>query len=349
MDPSADKRTSKISSSIDLDKEGAQHGHLTVPFSRNESPWGSLVIPLSVFRNGEGPTALLVGGNHGDEYEGPTSLIKLIQKLDIERVQGCVIVMPALNYPALKSGTRLSPVDGGNMNRSFPGKADGTITEIIADYVTRFLLPSCDAVIDIHAGGNMMTFLPTSVIHRLENPGHMRRTIAAARAFGAPNCLVIEELDSAGMLDTEVENQGKIFISTELGGGGFTTPETVAIAERGIYNCLIHLGVLKDTIPLDTEETRFLETPDDAYIISNREGMIEYFVNPGAPVSHGEEIAAIYSVDAPTDLPEIYRAPIDGLVIHRHLSGRISRGDCLAVLATEINPATVQEWLSPDQ
>lgn len=329
---------SKFRATVDFAQEGAQHGHLTIPHSRDDSPWGSILLPLSVFRNGDGPTVLLTGANHGDEFEGPVALLNLIRSLDVDTISGRVIVIPALNYPAFKAGTRLSPIDGKNMNRTFPGDRDGTVTEAIADYVQRFILPLCDAVVDIHAGGRMMRFLPTAVIHNLPDPDHMAKTMAAARAFGAPNCLILEELDAAGMLDTAVEEMGKVFVSTELGGAGTTSPETVRIAETGIHDVLVHFGIL-DTAPLGSGDTRFLETPAEGYIIAEDGGLIDYLVDLGDHVRAGDPVARVQDIDAPLDPPTVHYAPIDGLVMHRHDFGWIKRGDCLSVLARESDQA----------
>ncbi|MGB1110678.1 MAG: N(2)-acetyl-L-2,4-diaminobutanoate deacetylase DoeB [Gammaproteobacteria bacterium] len=331
MQPTSMDLRSKISTQVDLSKQGAQHGHLTVPHSRNESPWGSLLVPISVFANGDGPTVLFIGGNHGDEYEGPIALLRMIRELQADQIKGRVIILPALNYPALKAGTRLSPVDGKNMNRAFPGSANGTVTEMVADYVYRYILPLCDAVVDIHAGGRMMSFLPTAVIHRLPDAQQMAHTVAAVKAFGAPNTLVLEELDAGGMLDTAVEDMGKIFISTELGGGGTTTRETVNIAVDGVRNVLKHFGMLPGEP--EGETTRFLETPDGAFVIAESNGLFECHVNPGDSVSQGDILGTIHDIDAPTEEPKNYLTPMDGIVMHRHVAGQILRGDCLSVIA----------------
>ena len=57
-----------ISSTVDFEKDGVQHGYLKLPHSHDESAWGSIVIPISVAKNGKGPTVLFTGANHGDEY-----------------------------------------------------------------------------------------------------------------------------------------------------------------------------------------------------------------------------------------------------------------------------------------
>ena len=75
-------RDNPIVPTIDLAAEGVQHGFLRLPYSRDDSAWGSVMIPLTVVKNGKGPTALLTGANHGDEYEGPLALQELALTLD---------------------------------------------------------------------------------------------------------------------------------------------------------------------------------------------------------------------------------------------------------------------------
>src|SRR3546814_857441 len=74
-----------ISSSLDFDQDGVQHGHLKLPWSRDDSAWGAILIPITVIRNGDGPTALFTGGNHGDEYEGPIAILDLARSLEPAR------------------------------------------------------------------------------------------------------------------------------------------------------------------------------------------------------------------------------------------------------------------------
>ena len=111
----------QVVTSIDYEQEGKQLGWLEVPQSTNTSGWATLSIPIAVIKNGDGPTALIFGGNHGDEFEGPVTLMNLARALNPDQIQGRVIFVPLLNRPAVEAGTRLSPIDGRNMNRAFPG------------------------------------------------------------------------------------------------------------------------------------------------------------------------------------------------------------------------------------
>ncbi len=86
-------KPSKVSITIDLGKQGKQIGALSAPHSRNDSGWGAARFPIACIKNGAGPTVFLTGGNHGDEYEGPIALTKLVRALDPAQVQGRAIVV----------------------------------------------------------------------------------------------------------------------------------------------------------------------------------------------------------------------------------------------------------------
>jgi N2-acetyl-L-2,4-diaminobutanoate deacetylase len=191
-------RPSPISASVDFDRDGVQHGFLRLPHSRDDSAWGAIMIPVSVIKRGEGPTALLTGANHGDEYEGPVALFKLAGSLRAEEVTGRVIIVPAMNYPAFRAGRRTSPIDQGNLNRAFPGRANGTITEKIADHFQRCLLPMAEYVLDIHSGGKTLDFVPFAAVHVLPDAGQQARCEAAMRAFGVPYSLMLRETRQRG-------------------------------------------------------------------------------------------------------------------------------------------------------
>jgi N-alpha-acetyl-L-2,4-diaminobutyrate deacetylase len=325
---------SRVSATIDLEADGKRFGALNVPHSSTESAWGAVRVPIVVIKNGAGPTMLFIGGNHGDEYEGPIALMKLARSLEPHEVAGRVILIPALNLPAALAGARVSPIDQVNMNRAFPGRWDGTVTSMIADYLSRYILPMCDAVVDQQAGGRTLSFVPFCGIHVLPDAAQMARTRAAMLAFGAPISLMIEELDVAGMLDTAVERLGKPFLFTELGGGGAASAATVAIAERGIRNVLRHFELI-DGAP-EPDATRLMHSPDGSYfVVSENRGLLELLLDLGAEVGAGQPIAQIHDLEQPARPPVVYEAERSGLLIGRRWPGLTAPGDCLAVIATD--------------
>jgi len=330
-------RDNPTSTEIDFEQDGIQHGFLKVPYSSNASAWGSVMIPICQLKNGNGPTALLTGGNHGDEYEGPTALFDLANRPKIDDIQGRVIIIPAMNYPAFLNQDRVSPIDDINLNRSFPGKADGTVTQIIADYFSRTLVPMADLVLDIHSGGKTLDCLPFVAYHVLDNKHQEGQCEAAAKAFGAPYLLKMVELDAGSMYDTQVEAMGKIFVTTELGGGGSSTPYTIDIAKRGVRNLLIHAGIMKGQVTPNPSPVVNLDMPDGrSFLCCYHHGLLEPCVGLGEQVKEGDLVAKIHNIDRTGSQPEFYYAKRDGMVIIKHSPSIINIGDNLLVIAEVI-------------
>jgi N2-acetyl-L-2,4-diaminobutanoate deacetylase len=328
-------RDNPISATIDFAANGVQHGYLRLPYSRNDSAWGSIQIPICQVKNGNGPCALLTGANHGDEYEGPLALVELAADLRAEDVSGTVIIVPFMNFPAFKAGTRVSPLDSVNMNRAFPGRPDGTPTQKIADYFQRILLPKADVVLDFHSGGKTLDFIPFAASHALEDPEQQARCRAARDAFNAPFSIEMREIDALGMYDDAVEAMGKTFVTTELGGGGTATPYTAQIARKGVRNLLIHAGILQGELEL--APTRHLSQDDDGcFHFTNYNGMVDFAVTLGQTVAKGDLIARIWDTEHTGIAPRKFYALMDGILTARHHPGLVQAGDCLAVLAREI-------------
>ena len=324
-----------ITATIPFDQDGQHHGFLQLPYSRDDSAWGSVMIPISVIRRGAGPTALLTGANHGDEYEGPIALQELALTLSPDDISGTVIIVPAFNYPAFRAGTRTSPIDKGNLNRSFPGRADGSVTEKIADYFERTLIPMADIVLDFHSGGKTLDFVPFAASHVLDSKQQEQACMAAVQAFNAPYSVKLLEIDNVGMYDTAVENQGKVFVSTELGGGGSATAKAVAIARKGVRNLLIHAGILKGDS--ETTPTINLNMPDgDCFVFSEHAGMFEPLVDLGQPINKGDAIARVWSCERNGEEPVVYHAKRSGILCGRHFPGLVQIGDFMAMVAVPV-------------
>ncbi|SOC45905.1 N-alpha-acetyl-L-2,4-diaminobutyrate deacetylase [Rhizobium subbaraonis] len=328
-------RASPIAPTVDYSADGVQHGFLRLPYSRDDSAWGSVMIPITVIKNGEGPTALLTGGNHGDEYEGPIALFDLARTLKAEEISGRVIIVPAMNYPAFVAATRTSPIDKGNLNRSFPGRPDGTVTQKIADYFQRELLPLADVVLDFHSGGKTLDFLPFCAAHIVPDKVLEARAFSLVQAFSAPYSMKMLEIDAVGMYDTAAEEMGKVFVTTELGGGGTATARSAGIAKRGVRNMLREAGIIEGEPEIS--ETRWLDMPDgDCFAFAEGDGLIEPMVDLGETVLKGQVVARIYPLGRTGVAPSDVRARMDGMLCARHFPGLVKAGDCVAVFAVSV-------------
>jgi len=331
----------QVYAEVDYDKEGKQQGYLRIPYSRDSSGWGNLFMPITVLKNGKGPTALIVAGNHGDEFEGQVCVMKLARALTAEEIAGRIILMPALNFPAAKAGKRLSPVDGKNMNRSFPGERQGTLTSVIAHYVTHFLFPISDIVLDLHSGGYSMEFIPSALMHKVEDPVQYQKMLGGLLAFNAPIGFIMREIAGEGLLNEEAERMGKVVIGTELAGGGQLSPTAIKIAEVGVRNVLIHYGLLKGEIVTRESQglpkTRLVESPNrEDYLMAPADGIYESFYELGAEIKKGQPIGQVHFLDRIDWEPEEVRAESDGLLVCTRGPGLVERGDCVGVLARDV-------------
>ena len=142
-----------LNTTLNFDAPGKQQGFLQVPYSHNLGGWANLMLPVAVLARGPGPTALVMAGNHGDEYPGQVAVMRLLRELVPDQVTGRLILIPTLTMPAAKAATRLSPLDGKNFNRCFPGNPTGTPSEVVAHYLTTELFPRADIVIDLGVPG----------------------------------------------------------------------------------------------------------------------------------------------------------------------------------------------------
>lgn len=331
-----------IFTSLDFDRPGKQQGFLQVPYSHNLGGWANVMIPATVIANGEGPTVLVLGGNHGDEYQGQIAAMKLARELEPDQVTGRLILIPSLNFPAALAATRLSPLDGMNLNRAFPGDAEGPVTSQVAHFLTKVLFPLSDVVIDIHSGGRSMEFVPCAHMHLVDDRGQRADMFAAMMAWGTDFAFLYADIAGTGLLPVEAENQGKLVVTTELGGGEGIPASVHRIAQEGLRNVLVHVGLLKGEVRTraslgkpPTILTQALNRED--YLLAPESGVFEVCVDLGAPVKRGETVGLIHHLERPDRPPEVIAAQGDGFLITMRSPCLTSQGDCVAVIARQVS------------
>ncbi len=261
---------SRLVPEVDFEASGAQRGFVRLFHSVHRSAYGYIPIPIVVLKNGEGPTALFVSGTHGDEYEGQVALCNLARELEPATISGRVILLPAANLPAALAGTRTSPIDDGNLNRLFPGDAEGSVTEQIAYFIEHELVPRADIVVDLHSGGSSLHYVPSALMMQDdENPARQAGLLAALRAFGSPISYIGHAAPGQGALRTTAGaalRHGKLALGTELGGSGTVTSAALRIAEQGLRNVLAHMNILPGH-SITTGGTRILDVGGPEYFV----------------------------------------------------------------------------------
>lgn len=328
--------------SVDFHRPGKQQGFMQVPYSHNLGGWANVMIPITTVANGSGPTALILGGNHGDEYQGQIAALKLARELTPEMVTGRIILIPSLNFPAARAATRLSPLDGMNMNRAFPGNPEGSVTSQIAHFLTTVIFPLSDVVIDIHSGGRSMEFVPCAHMHLVSDLEQRRKMLAAMLAWNTDFAFLYADIAGSGLLPVEAENQGKLVVTTELGGGECIPASVHRIAQSGLRNVLIHVGALRGKAQTreslgkaPTVLTQALNRED--YLLAPESGVFEVCVELGEHVQQGDTVGFIHHLERPDRLPETIVAQSNGYLVTMRAPCLTQQGDCMAVIAKQVS------------
>jgi hypothetical protein len=332
------RRPTTAFTAIDFERPGRQIGFVMFPHSPHDDAWGVTRVPIAVIANGAGPTVIIEGGNHGDEHEGPIVIGELARELDPAAIQGRLILMPAINVPAVIASRRTSPVDGLNFNRTFPGDPNGTITQQIAAYVTDYILPMGDAFLDLHSGGSSLDFVPSAIIEPTRDEAHAKRNAAAARAFDAPYTVVVPNLGDQRTAAATACRAGLTTMGTEACGAGRVSSEALAMCRRGVRNVLAHLGLMEGAPPSAAALGRpMLELRGAAsYVYAPSEGVVEFFHALGSEVRAGEPAGRIHRVWEPAHEPETIVYGCDGILFARRHPGRVKPGNCCIAVASAV-------------
>jgi predicted deacylase len=198
-------------------------GHLEIP---NPTIMASSLVPICVIHGSQpGRTALLLAGNHGNEYEGQVALRRLASTVQPAQLCGRLIIIPTISMEASTGWAREWP-DGTNFNRVMPGDPRGIPAEQLAHFLSAVLIPRADIVYDLHTGGHNMRIQPSTMCFALADAesAHHREEVEAQLAMMAPLMMLRRQppmtREGGGMVWYESKIQGKIPIGTEWGGGG---------------------------------------------------------------------------------------------------------------------------------
>ena len=326
-----------ITSEVDFEAEGKQSGYLRVPHSVDRSAYGWLPVPITILRNGAGPTLIVSAGVHGDEYEGQIAVAELANDLAVEDIIGRLILLPMVNAPAAAAGRRMSPVDDGNMNRLYPGDPKGSPSEMIAHFHEEVLLPRADYAVDLHSGGESLKYPATL----LRGPGHTPEEEAGleklTEAFDLPYAWVFTSgggrNSTARTAMGAANRKGVINVMAELGGGNAVTRDVLALTRRGLRRTLHALGMLPDYAPDAPRGTRLLHAKGSIYVYEP--GLFEPLKDIGEAVSTGEVVAVIHHPETQGRQPDEVTSPYEGIVLAIRSLAQVRRGDAIFQIAAD--------------
>ncbi len=289
----------------------AVSGYLEVP-ALNDS---GARIPVSLVRGtSNGPILALIAGTHGYEYPGITALQRLRQSIDPGALRGTLLLVHIANPPSFYGRTiYTSPADGKNLNRVFPGRADGTLSERIAHAITTEVIAKADFLVDLHAGdGNEAlrpyVYMPVTGDARLD-----AATRGMALAFGLDHIVIdatrIAPPEATQFVDMTALAHGIPAITTETGQLGLNDAHSIALAEHGIRNLMRHLGMLEGTAE---PNPGVVWLKDYQVITSPVTGIFRATVRDGYAVAEGGVLGELYDAFG-ARVGEV-RAPFAGVV-----------------------------------
>jgi uncharacterized protein len=278
-----------------------------------------------------GPRLLFTAGIHGDEYEGIRALGELAQELAEQDLQGTVTLVPVANPEAFVAATRTSPLDGGNLNRSFPGNPQGTPTQRLAHLLMTEVLAGADLLVDLHAGGTRYAFETLVGFREWDGPVGPA-TYRAAWAFGVPNLWVMNP--NPGVFSYEVCRAGVPALGVETTGTGGARPADIAVLKQGLYRVLSAWGALPPRSEMQPQRPQ--RVLRGSWTFASATGLFRAHVSLGDEVAEGALLAEVLDAWS-RPLAEI-RAGGPGRVAAICHAGRISSGDW-AVWLMESAPA----------
>jgi predicted deacylase len=292
-------------------------------------------IPVTTITGGRpGPVLALIAGNHGYEYPPILALQILRANIDHAALAGTVIMVHVANMPSFLGRTvYFSPADGKNLNRVYPGRADGTVSEQIAHAITTQVIERADYVLDLHCGDGNESLRPY-VYQAVTSDARMNaETARLALAFGIDHILIDRgrPTDPAASLycSTTAITRGKPALTIESGLLGMTDAESVDRIVSGVRGVMRELGMIDDGPPLVAHPV-YLEP--SAVITSPATGLLYPLVERDQTVREGDPLARI--TDFFGSEIAIVHTPLGGVVLYIVATPPIVQGQPVGCVGT---------------
>jgi hypothetical protein len=289
-------------------------------------------LPVTVVHGARsGPILALVAGTHGYEYTSVLALQRVRTRLDPGRMAGSVILVHLANPPCFYGRRVYYGPDGKNLNRVYPGAADGTVSERIAHAVTREVIDRCTHLVDMHCGDGNEACRPYSYWVVSGNPEVDAGSRALALAYGLDH-IVIDQgrpKDPARSLYTSNTAilRGKPALTTESGGMGRTDDAAVGNHERGALSLVAHLGIM-DFPSVRVEQPVWIGRNE--VLRAPTTGVWQATVEPMQHLAAGTLVGRL--TDPYGALLHEVRAPFAGIVLYVVATPPVSEGEPLAGL-----------------
>ena len=273
-------------------------------------------IPLGILEGeNPGPTLAVITGIHATEYVSQDGVARFWESLNPDEISGKVLVILGADIKAMLAHHMwTNPVDGKRMGRDFPGKKDGTLTEVISHVLWEEVITKADAIIDCHGGEYSENMHPYIITHATGDEQLDKRTVNLAMALGVPYVEVTHlggVIGKRGGLSVESVYSGRPALVMEIGGQGSRDPQAVGGVYQALQNALKHLGMKSGQLSLWAGQPTKLE--QGIIINTTKPGLFEPAVVVGEWIEKQAVFARVRDFDG-TILEEIL-APEAGIVL----------------------------------
>jgi len=302
-------------------------------FHRRRFQAGDVGFDAWIWRGSTGPTLLLNGATHGDEYEGPTLLRQWAETWRPARLCGTVVMVPVLNEGAFFAGQRCHPADSGNLARAFPGSARGSVTARLAHLFDTQLLAKVTHYVDLHSGGVAYELLPwVGYLTREDQIGRTQRAMAAC--FDSFWCWAGPFLPGRTLSAAHVRNIPAIYV--ECRGAGGVEAQDLQALQRGLENLLQWTGCLPGPPrALRRQKTRTAGDPQEAHLQVHHpaplDGLFGSTAKLGQRVRKGQALGFVHGLGSSKKVP--VKAERTGRIVLVRNQRSVRKGDALFTLA----------------
>ena len=283
-----------------------------------------LEIPVIVVNGAEpGPVLWVNGAIHGDEPEGPLTCHILRREVDPAKLRGALVLVPVINVPAFEAASRGNPLDtfSYDMNRIYPGKSTGYLSDRIAAAHAEWMTKVADLELSIHSGG-AHSYLSETIFATED-----AKSQELARAMGEGWSLALKSFLPKGNPMASMLEAGKTGITVELGGRSATSPKAFHRVGRVLadaaLNVMRHYGMIdgeaRYASPRYTGVQHALLAPVSGLFVAEESADFQ------KPMKKGDRIATIY--DLYGEALETLHAPADGMIFGLRALPNVTTGD----------------------
>lgn len=305
----------------------AVRGHIAVTKLAGGSDLNIPVIVINGIR--PGPCLWVDAAIHGDEPEGTVTCQQVARLIKPESLAGTLVLVPALNVPAYEAGQRGNPLDtfSYDMNRIYPGRANGYLTERIAWAHAEFMKNVADLEIAIHSGGAHSYLSETIFVN--EDPA----SVELAKAMGRGWEMVLSAISPKGNPMATMLEMGKTGITVELGGRSATSPEEMQRVEatlvEAILNVMRHYKMIEGEAHYPSMRWKGVQEA----LLAPASGI--FIPAPGVgcrrPMKEGDPLAKIVDIWGDT-IAELH-APADGMIFGLRALANVTTGEWCSFFA----------------